>query len=268
MRVISALAAAAIVLSLGYWGERPGLYFVCSVAIILGIREFSRMAFKKGQVPWGISALFWLVSLAFYGAMVDHYEQGLQWIALANLTFFSGSLWIARGRCSNEILLPSLALGSLGMNYCVLFPFFAIQTVQLEHGPLWFFFLLLVVFAGDTFAYFGGRLVGGAKLMPAISPNKTFAGAVSGLLGSAVMGCLYAQWQLSFVGIGKVIAFALVCGAVAQSGDLLVSLIKRVAHVKDSGHLMPGHGGVLDRLDGIFISFPLVYSFALYVNPQ
>lgn len=73
---------------------------------------------------------------------------------------------------------------------------------------------------------------------------------------------------MPYVSWYQCVLFCFVCGFVAQSGDLLISLLKRVAQVKDSGHIMPGHGGILDRLDGVFIACPLVYTFALYVTPQ
>lgn len=268
-RVISAVLAGLLVLGAGYYGGRQGIYLVCTAAIVLGIREYSRMVFRKDGLPSGVLWLFWAMSVLFYAGMMDHSDHhGLLWFALTNVVFLSGSLWLTRNRVSNELLLPTLGLGTFGMIYCVLLPNFAVQTAKLDDGPQWFLFLLLVVFFGDTFAYFGGRFFGRRKLMPQISPSKTVEGSVSGLLGSALAGTVHTQIALPFVPVIQCILFCLACGLVAQSGDLLMSLIKRVAHVKDSGGLMPGHGGILDRLDGVFIASPLVYAFALYVTPQ
>jgi phosphatidate cytidylyltransferase len=136
-----------------------------------------------------------------------------------------------------------------------------------DEGVNWFFFMLIVVFFGDTFAYFGGRWFGRRKLYSNISPNKTWEGALGGLFGSCFGGVIFGATIFQQVPWYKFAVFCLVCGAVGQSGDLLMSLVKRVAHVKDSGSIMPGHGGILDRLDGIFIACPLVYAFALYVRP-
>jgi phosphatidate cytidylyltransferase len=264
-RVISAVLAGSIVLAVGYFGGQPGLYLVCTVAIVLGIREYSRMAFPHRQMPHAVTFLYWVCSILFYALTMRFERHSIEWFAIANIVFFVGTLWVTRNKVSNDNLLPALALGTFGMLYCVLFPYFAVRTVTLEHGPQWFLFLLLVVFAGDTFAYFGGRFFGRHKFMPQISPNKTFEGSVAGLFGSALVGTIHLHFVLPEVSPFKTILFCLICGFTAQSGDLLISLIKRVAQVKDSGHIMPGHGGVLDRLDGIFIACPLVYTFALYV---
>lgn len=269
-RVISALLGAGLVLAVGYWGGRPGLYIVCTVAIVLGIREYSRIAFVHYSMPASVSYLYWTCSILFYALVVKFEDLALMAFALTNVLFFVGGLWITRNFVPNDKLLPSLALGTFGMLYCVLFPHFAVQLVALEHGPRWFLFLMLVVTAGDTFAYFGGRFWGRGKLMPNISPNKTWAGCAAGLAGSALTGMAHEvlgvmpgtppSWPAT-------LAFCLVCGFAAQSGDLLLSLVKRVAQVKDTGHLMPGHGGILDRVDGVFIACPLVYAFAVYFHP-
>jgi len=267
-RVISAVLAGLIVLGTCYFGGRQGIYLVITAAIVLGVREYSRMVFRKEGLPAGVLYLFWIMSVVFYAGMMDHEDHGLLWFALTNVVFLSGSLWLTRNKVSNEVLLPTLGLGCFGMILCVLLPNFAVMLAKLDNGAQWFLFLLLVVFFGDTFAYFGGRFLGARKMMPQISPSKTMEGSLSGLAGSALAGTVHASIALPHVPLVQCILFCLVCGFTAQSGDLLMSLIKRVAHVKDSGGLMPGHGGILDRLDGVFISCPLVYAFALYVTPQ
>ncbi len=266
-RVISALMAVSFLFSLGYFGGNRGLYLACTLAIVLGIREYSRMAFGRWQMPNSVTYLFWSVSLVFYILMIDHFELGLLWFAMCSIMFIVGCLWLTRDRVDNEQLLPAIAVGSFGMLYCVLFPFFCVELVKLDTGASWFVFLLLLVFSGDTFAYFGGRFLGKRKFMPQISPNKTWEGSACGLIGSAVVGTMYLSTVMPQVSWYKTAVFCLLCGFAAQTGDLLMSLVKRVAQVKDSGGIMPGHGGVLDRLDGIFIACPLVYAFALYVNP-
>lgn len=265
-RVISALLAGFALLGMAYYFERIGLYVACTIAIVLGIREYSRMAFLHWKMPSHTNYLYWAVSVLFYGLMIKYDQQGLLWFALCNALFFVGVLWATRGAVSNDDLLPAIAMGTFGMLYCVLFPFFAVRLVALDEGPQWFLFLLLVVFFGDTFAYFGGRFLGRHKLMPLISPNKTLEGCVAGLIGSALAGTVHLRVVGMDVKLLDTLVFCLSCGFAAQSGDLLISLVKRVAQVKDSGHIMPGHGGILDRLDGVFIACPLVYAFAVYVS--
>jgi phosphatidate cytidylyltransferase len=251
---------------LGWFFGGRGLQAVCLAAIFLGTREYTRMIFPHLQMPKSVIACYWICVLLAL-ALFYRFAFGLESFAVVVVIFCVATLWLGRDHASNENLLAAVALGAFGLLYCALFPVFALRLVLLDEGSQWFLFLLLVVFFGDTFAYFGGRWFGKRKLMPQVSPNKTWAGAASGLGGSALAGLVHVTTTFQDVPWPTTLVFCLICGACAQSGDLLISLIKRVAHVKDSGHIMPGHGGILDRLDGIFIACPLVYAFALYVRP-
>lgn len=127
---------------------------------------------------------------------------------------------------------------------------------ELPHGRVWLWLVLIVVWTTDTAAYFGGKLFKGNKLWPDISPKKTVSGALSGLIG-AVMGAVVVGWVgvpgfhwFSFAVVGVAIS------VVSQLGDLVESAYKRSAGVKDSGRLLPGHGGLLDRVDGLLFAAP------------
>ena len=123
-------------------------------------------------------------------------------------------------------------------------------------------FLLLVVWAGDIGAYLTGRWAGGPRLAPHISPGKTWSGAVGGLLAAVAAG-LAAAHVLSDAATWRVVVIAAALGIVAQAGDLLESFVKRRLAVKDSGHLIPGHGGLFDRLDGVLAVAPVAAMLAL-----
>jgi phosphatidate cytidylyltransferase len=131
-------------------------------------------------------------------------------------------------------------------------------------GALLLLFPLVMTWASDTFAYFGGRSFGRRKLIPAVSPAKTVEGAISGVIGTVVVGAVYAHFVLDG-GLGLPVGavagalIGLVISPVAQVGDLAESLLKREAGVKDSGTLLPGHGGVLDRFDSLFFTIPVTY---------
>jgi phosphatidate cytidylyltransferase len=265
-RVISGLLGAGIVFSLSYFGGTPGVTLVITLATLLAVREYSRMLWLHWPIPAAITYSYWLISALLYIFLYKFFAFAALWFACAAVLQLVAGLWLGRGKLTNDHLLSALALGDFGLVYCVLFPAFALQMALLENGVQWFFFLLILVFFGDTFAYFGGRWFGRKKLMPDVSPNKTWAGAIAGLLGSGAAGTIFLASILQHLPWLQTFLFCLFCGVVAQSGDLLMSLVKRVAQVKDSGHIMPGHGGILDRLDGIFISCPLVYGFALYIH--
>lgn len=130
-----------------------------------------------------------------------------------------------------------------------------------DSGLVFVLFLFGVVWACDVFAYFVGRGVGGPKLAPRYSPGKTWAGFVGGIAAAAAVGTLFAIiFELPF--IAGAAALAMLLALAAQVGDLFESSLKRLAGVKDSGNLIPGHGGVLDRLDGLIFATPLFAIFA------
>ena len=139
------------------------------------------------------------------------------------------------------------------------------------HGAALLIFPITVTWLGDTFAYGFGSRWGRAKLIESVSPNKTVVGAVAGLLGSVLAGGIYARLWLSEVPefalswtVGA--ALSVPIAIAGQVGDLAESVIKRDAGVKDSSRLIPGHGGVLDRLDAIFFTVPLTYVLVLMIH--
>jgi phosphatidate cytidylyltransferase len=128
-------------------------------------------------------------------------------------------------------------------------------------GTALVFFPLVVTWVTDTAAMFGGKAIGGPQLAPVISPGKTRAGGVAGLVGGALVGLLFATAVFPRVGVplavGPAIVVALLLAVVGQAGDLVESLFKREAGVKDSSGLIPGHGGVLDRFDSLYVVLPV-----------
>ena len=121
-------------------------------------------------------------------------------------------------------------------------------------------FLFLIIWAGDAFAYFIGRALGRTPLFPRVSPNKTVEGSVGGLLGSLLIGWAFAQWRWHGVDWWRVIIVAGLIAASGQAGDLAESALKRGSNIKDSGALLPGHGGLLDRMDSLLFAIPALWS--------
>jgi phosphatidate cytidylyltransferase len=132
---------------------------------------------------------------------------------------------------------------------------------QVPSGRRWIFFLFFVIFAGDTGAYYAGHRWGRHKLWPAVSPGKTVEGALGGLLSSLATSLLVGKLLLSLgeSGVSFLLSLGLVISSVGQMGDLMESMIKRVSKVKDASSILPGHGGLLDRLDSLIFAFPLTY---------
>ncbi|HEY5523266.1 MAG TPA: phosphatidate cytidylyltransferase, partial [Desulfuromonadaceae bacterium] len=146
-------------------------------------------------------------------------------------------------------------------------PFLLMHLVQLRQthfGIQWLFVIMLIVMSNDSTAYYFGSAFGKHRLYPLVSPKKSIEGAVGGLVGSLV-GALLAKFiffpQLTF---SDAVVTALVVGMFGQAGDLFESLLKRSFGVKDSGTIIPGHGGVLDRLDSILFAAPITYYYVLF----
>lgn len=133
-------------------------------------------------------------------------------------------------------------------------------------GPGAVLIALAVAWGGDTAAFYVGRSVGRRKLFPAVSPKKTWEGAVAGVAGSLAAAALIRAWLLPDLPAGHLVALAALAAVVGQLGDLCESLLKRGVGVKDSGGILPGHGGLLDRLDSLLFVLPLVYYYLRLVE--
>jgi len=157
--------------------------------------------------------------------------------------------------------LHDLALSILGIFYIALLcPYLALIRNS-SHGSTLFFLLLVIVWSTDTGAYFIGKKWGRHKLYEKISPGKTIEGAVGGL-GFALLGAiLYAYAFIDFISIPYIIIIAISVSCSGQIGDLSESMIKRSFGFKDSGKILPGHGGILDRIDALIFAAPLLYWF-------
>ncbi|MBI0432496.1 phosphatidate cytidylyltransferase [Roseomonas sp. KE0001] len=190
-------------------------------------------------------------------------------LALAVLVLGSLAVWLTAPRLRRRTGPPPpaswLALGVLYIGLA------GIALIELRHdneaGRGNVFFLFLVVWASDIGAYLVGRLLGGPKLAPAISPGKTWSGAAGGLASSMAVGWLAADWLApGNPDAVKVLAVAALLGVATQLGDLLESAVKRRFKVKDSSMLIPGHGGLLDRLDGLLAAAPVAALLAFGVG--
>jgi len=136
---------------------------------------------------------------------------------------------------------------------------------NLQNGKAWALFLIVTVWAGDIFAFSGGSLFGKHKLYPKISPKKSYEGLIGGILGSILIASVFSLLFLPRLAFGSCVLLAIGIGILGQVGDFTESMLKRSAQVKDSGDLIPGHGGMLDRLDSFLFSAPFLYYALLYL---
>ena len=177
-------------------------------------------------------------------------------VALAAFRFLS-----AEG--TPEERVRSAALSVLGVVYVGGFLSTWPRTLLLPVGEHWVLLGIVAVAAGDTFAYFVGRAIGKRPLSPRMSPNKTVEGAIGGLMASVLCSAAYAAVFLPGIRTWFILGAAAILGSAGQAGDLFESMLKRAAGVKDSGNLLPGHGGLLDRVDGIIAAGPVLHLLAI-----
>jgi phosphatidate cytidylyltransferase len=160
--------------------------------------------------------------------------------------------------------LPAAGISSSGL-ILVAFPLtFAIRLHGIrQEGPAILLFVLVITWVGDTAAYFVGRAIGKHKLAPLLSPNKSWEGSIASILGALLVAIVFARWLI--VPLPHLLAMAVVGNIAGQAGDLLESAYKRSAGVKDSGSLLPGHGGVLDRIDALILAIPVVWYYWIWI---
>jgi len=266
-RVVSALVAATILVGSQILFKEFGLFCISTLVVAVALVEYKNIGFLRVKTPPSFQYMFLALSIALYGLIVSYSQYQMLSLTVTLAAFYSLGLWLAQEKTANVKLLTSFGIGTLGFIYCVAFPALATKMLITEGvGVAWFSALLVVVFAGDTGAYFGGKFLGKRKLMPSVSPKKTVEGAFFGALSSGIIGGAHFYFFIPNVNPLGAGLFCVCTGLVAQCGDLIISLVKRVADVKDSGKIMPGHGGFLDRLDGVFIAAPLVHAFAVFTT--
>ncbi len=252
-----ATAAVGIPLLVVFVGWSPPWLFssLFFILMVKALREYFTMVFpRQWKDRWmGIAFGICLSGAVFLNGDVDP----LVWLDIVLLVAFTVYLF-AGGQLADQ--LNRLALALLGGFYLGYFFPHWILLFRLPNGRGWVFWVLWVVMVGDTMAYFIGKHFGARKLAVALSPGKTIAGSCGYILGAVVAGVAGASFLSDSVNWTEILALSLTLSILAQIGDLFESWIKRVFDVKDSGRLLPGHGGLLDRVDSLI--FPAVFTTA------
>ncbi|MGA8213062.1 MAG: phosphatidate cytidylyltransferase [Candidatus Sulfotelmatobacter sp.] len=294
-RIATAVVLIPIVMLLVLRAPVPVLAVVAAAVALITVQEFLKLTESYGVQPLRlptyifVGILFLLLAASAAGDTPQ--ISGLKFVlglgfacAIAPFLF----LTISMRRAQMSGAYPAAAASAFAFAYIALPLAMLVQLRQQLAGAFWLLYLLLIVWAGDIFAYFVGRSLGRHLMAPRVSPKKTWEGAAASLAASLVVGSLLFAHALqisSFLlrlrlierrdglfGLEKpemwsIILLTVALNVAAQLGDLVESLIKRGAGVKDSGSILPGHGGMLDRIDALLFAAPLLWYYAAAVFP-
>jgi phosphatidate cytidylyltransferase len=287
-RIAFGLPAAVIAITVVFAGG-AALAALLAIASALAAWEFYRIARSAGHAPLADigCALAGLLPLGVHAWQLNYVQPRFAYFAIVMLLVFSAAIW-ARGVAGKPLGAVATTVmgilytgGLLSFGYAIRYHDYAaggthLGAIPIAAGGVLLFLPVLLTWATDIGAYAVGRMVGGRKLIPAVSPGKTMSGAVGGLIVSVLVSWLYVIYVLRPVAqlamtVKGIIVFGLLISIAAQIGDIFESLLKREAGVKDSSALLPGHGGVLDRLDSLFFVLPtahLVLGWLLVPAPR
>jgi phosphatidate cytidylyltransferase len=263
-RTLTALVLAPLVLASVLYLPTGWLALVLAVVVLMGAWEWTTLAGLSA--PGGRGGYLGLVALGLAALWPLHlWGLGAWLLAPVALGWLGLTLVLARVREIPQAQGSDSGLLCLGFPV-LLGPWLALLDLDAKpDGPYLVLFLLLLIWGADIAAYFGGRRWGRTKLAPALSPGKTWAGAYAGLVAAAGAGVILAL--LLGVGPWRGLALVLVClvtAVISVVGDLFESLLKRRRGLKDSGNLLPGHGGILDRIDSMTAAAP-VFTLGLWL---
>ncbi len=293
-RIATAVVLIPLVLILVLKAPLYLLAIVGGAVALLAIAEFLKLATHYGVQPLR-QATYAFVGLFFVFVIVASTNRtplvettailyGLAVAAaLAPFVFLTVAMRMRRADLTSGY--PAAAASVFAFGYIAIPMALLVEIRQQPAGAIWTIYTLLAVWAGDIFAYFVGKSLGRHRMSPEISPKKTWEGAVASILASVIIGTLWIQhapgisavllrvgliergdgmWGLEQPPLWPVILLSAVVNIAAQLGDLVESLIKRGAGVKDSGTILPGHGGMLDRIDAMLFAVPVVWAYGAW----
>lgn len=259
-RVLSGVVFLPIFFAIVYWAPPYAFFLLAATACVIGCYEFFQMASNMGIHGFHKTGMVmsFLLCLGFY------FDPGLA-LPIICLSLLAACLtWLITEK-NIKVAADQIAYTLFGIIFVAGLLGHFILIRNLEAGRTLIFFSIAIVWAGDTAAYYGGRAFGKRPLAYIVSPKKTVEGSLFGLLGSLLAGFLAKLVFAIDIPLNHCLIMALFCGMIGQFGDLTESMMKRNAGVKDSGQIIPGHGGILDRVDGLMFGGPFFYYYYTYI---
>ncbi len=263
-RWITALVALPFLIFLIF--QKPFVFAsLIAVVSVIGLWECYRIVFHEMENPsLGPGQMIgYLIAPLIIDAVHLKSVGGVAVLLTCNLMIVGAAAVVNFKK--DPFFLNGVAKQALGLLYLPVFLSLLVLIQESESGIAWIFLLLLLTFTNDTGAYYTGRQFGRHKLCPSVSPGKTIEGAVGGLLICVTIGSLFKAIFLPALPWGWSIVFFICAGVAGPMGDLFESAMKRAANIKDSGTILPGHGGLLDRIDALLFVAPVAYFFKTFV---
>ncbi len=257
-RVLTALVLAPLAILIVLLPPTAVFAVIVAVAFLAALWEWTQLSGLKNRA-WRMALL--VLAVAVFGLLWCSRDAVTPWLLAAGVAWWLvACLWLRHFAFGAAPTRENLALKLLAGAFVIFPAWIALVGIhgRMPHGHWWTLLALVIVWVSDIGAYFSGRAFGKRKLAPQISPGKTWAGAC-GAMVAGVLVAVIGSWLLDVRG-GQLLALAVLAAAtvaISIVGDLLESLMKRHAQVKDSGTIFPGHGGLLDRLDSVFAALPI-----------
>lgn len=255
-RIITGAIAGAVFLLLlflgGYWYS--GMIFVLAMVAYSEYLRMNRLKIVKAGSLISFAGLFMMTFPLIEPTL--H-----QLIVFIWITMFA--LFVMTVVSKNKMTIDAVATYLLGMIYIGFGFHFMAATGDLQDGRFWALLIFVSIWATDSGAYFTGYTLGRKPLWPAISPKKTIEGSLGGIVFAVIAAVCFSLYAPDLLPLGKSVVLGLVIALVSQMGDLIQSAYKRVKGIKDTGTILPGHGGVLDRTDSWIIVFPFLHLLSL-----
>ena len=262
LRIITALVALPLLILLVLFSSQTLFNLSVLLVTVLGLVEFYGMTLSTDR------SLERSVAIAFgtlFAAFICWQQPHSALLVLVLTLLFLSILYLFRFGDLSQVM-QHLSLTVFGLLYIPLMLGHLAMLRHLEDGPSWVLLTLVIAMTGDSAALFTGKAIGRRKLYPAVSPNKSIEGAIGGLIGSVAGAFVFKFFFFPQADNTLVLLMAVVLSVLAQLGDLFESLLKRSCQVKDSGTMIPGHGGVLDRLDSLLFVFPAAYYLIFFIG--
>ncbi len=264
-RLITAIVALPLLIGLIGKGGVFSLTILIGVVCVIAMWEYYRIVFHKTRrTSFGVfSVVGYIFGLLIIWAA---YEKSLEIILglLVLNTLFVGFAAVFQYKSGSDTT-GAVAKQILGVIYIPVLLACLVLIRQYPDGVRWIFLLLILVFSNDTGAFYTGTFLGKHKLCPMVSPGKTVEGAVGGLLVSVFAGLMFRHFFLPALPLALSVCFFVCVSVAGPVGDLFESVLKREGEIKDSGAILPGHGGILDRIDALLFAAPVAYLFRTFI---